>query len=57
MNTDGIVSDVEILKGVDPSLDNEAVRVVESSPEWVAGKQNGKLVNVRMTITVNFQLH
>lgn len=56
VDTDGIVSDAEILRGVDPSLDNEAIRVVKSSPEWGAGKQNGKLVNVRMSITVNFQL-
>ncbi|MFO7851265.1 MAG: energy transducer TonB [Bacteroidota bacterium] len=53
---DGSVSNVSVLRGVDPALDNEAVRVVESSPKWSPGKQRGSSVRVRFSITVNFQL-
>ena len=53
---DGSVSNVSVMRGVDPALDNEAIKVVESSPKWVAGKQRGAPVRVRFSITVNFQL-
>jgi len=53
---DGSVSNVTIMRGVDPALDNEAIRVVESSPKWAPGKQRGAPVRVRFSITVNFQL-
>lgn len=53
---DGSVSNVSIMRGVDPALDDEAIKVVESSPKWVAGKQRGAPVRVRFSITVNFQL-
>lgn len=53
---DGTVSNVSIMRGVDPALDNEAMRVVKASPKWVAGKQRGAPVRVRFSITVNFQL-
>ena len=53
---DGTVSNVSIMRGVDPALDSEAIKVVESSPKWVAGKQRGAPVRVRFSITVNFQL-
>jgi len=53
---DGSVSNIKIARGVDKSLDDEAVRVVSSSPKWTPGKQRGSPVRVRFTITVNFQL-
>lgn len=53
---DGSVSNVSVLRGVDPALDNEALRVVRSSPKWSPGKQRGAPVRVRFSITVNFQL-
>ena len=53
---DGSVSNVTIMRGVDPALDNEAVRVVQNSPKWAPGKQRGAPVRVRFSITVNFQL-
>lgn len=56
VDTDGSVTDAEILRGVDPILNNEALRAVNSSPLWVPGKQNGKTVPVKISITVNFQL-
>lgn len=53
---DGSVTNAEILRGVDPVLDNESLRVVNESPLWAPGKQSGKTVRVRFSITVNFQL-
>jgi protein TonB len=57
VNSDGSVDRVTILKGVDPSLDKEAVRVVQAMPKWIPGKQNGKEVNVWFTLPVNFTLN
>lgn len=56
INTDGSVSDVKVLSGVDPSLDKEAVRVVSMSPKWTPGKQRGRAVSVTLTFPVIFQL-
>ncbi len=53
---DGSVSNVTVARGVDPSLDKEAVRVVESMPKWTPGKQNGQAVNVFYTLPVTFKL-
>ncbi len=53
---DGSVSNVLVVRSVDPALDAEAVRVISNSPKWVAGKQLSVPVRVRFTITVNFQL-
>lgn len=53
---DGSVSNVTIMRGVDPALDQEAQRVVQTSPKWSPGKQRGAPVRVRFSITVNFQL-
>ena len=43
---DGSVSQVKVVRGVDPSLDKEAVRVISSMPKWIPGKQNGGSVEV-----------
>jgi TonB family protein len=56
VETDGTVTNVNIMRGVDPSLDNEALRVVNESSLWKPGKQRDKPVRVRFSITVNFQL-
>ncbi len=56
VNTDGSVSGVKVLRGVDPSLDKEAVRVVSSSPKWTPGKQRDRPVKVTYTFPVIFQL-
>lgn len=53
---DGSVTDVHVIRPVDPSLDKEAVRVVKSMPRWVPGKQNGKAVRVKYTVPVMFKL-
>lgn len=56
VGTDGSVSDVKVVRGVDASLDKEAARVVASSPKWVPGRQRDKPVKVRYTFPVIFQL-
>lgn len=56
VNADGTVSNVKVLRGVDSSLDNEAVRVVSSSPKWKPGKQRDRAVKVTYTFPVIFQL-
>lgn len=53
---DGSISDVHVLRGVDPSLDKEAVRVVKSMPRWTPGKQNGITVRVNYRVPVLFRL-
>lgn len=52
----GSISNVNVVRGVDPSLDKEAVRVVSNMPNWTPGKQNGTTVNVRYTLPVTFKL-
>jgi len=54
---DGSVSNVEVIRGVDPSLDREALRVVNSMPKWKPGRQRGKPVKVSFQIPINFRLY
>ena len=56
VNTDGSVSDVKVLRGVDSSLDKEAVRIVSQSPKWTPGKQRERPVKVTYVFPVIFQL-
>ena len=53
---DGSITDVKVVKSVDPSLDKEAVRVIKSMPRWQPGKQNGSAVRVKYTTPVTFRL-
>lgn len=53
---DGFVKNTSIARGVDPSLDSEALRVVKNLPKWQPGKQKGVPVNVSYTVPINFQL-
>ena len=53
---DGSISDVQIVRGQDPSLDKEAVRVIKTMPKWKPGQQRGKPVRVRFTLPVVFRL-
>jgi TonB family protein len=53
---DGNVANATIARGVDPSLDSEALRVVNSLPKWKPGKQRGQAVNVSYTVPINFKL-
>lgn len=53
---DGSISNVKVVKSVDPSLDQEARRVIRSMPRWIPGKQKGEAVRVKYTIPVTFRL-
>lgn len=53
---DGSISDVKVIKSVDPSLDKEAIRVLKSMPKWIPGRQNGSAVRVKYTVPVTFRL-
>ena len=56
VDKEGSVRDAHVVKSVDPALDAEALRVINNMPKWRPGRQNGKVVNVKYTIPVNFNL-
>lgn len=56
IDKEGKVTDVQVIRGVDPSLDKEAVRVIKSMPAWKPGKQRGKPVKVSFQLPINFKL-
>ena len=56
IGTDGKVGNIKVLRGVDPLLDKEAVRVVSMSPKWTPGKQRDRAAKVTYTFPVIFQL-
>lgn len=53
---DGAISEAEVIRGVSPELNEEALRVINSMPVWSPGKQRGKAVNVKYTVPVTFRL-
>lgn len=53
---DGSITDIEVIRGVDPSLDKEAIRVIQAMPKWKPGRQRGKEVAVKYTVPVTFRL-
>jgi periplasmic protein TonB len=56
VETDGSVTNVKVLKSVDPILDNEALKAVMASPKWTPGRQRGEPVRVRFQIPIDFRL-
>lgn len=56
VNRDGSIVDAEVVRGVDPSLDKEALRVINTMPKWTPGKQRGKPVRVKYTVPITFRL-
>lgn len=56
VNRDGSIVDAKVLRGVDPYLDKEAIRVISSMPKWKPGMQRGKAVRVKYTLPVMFRL-
>jgi protein TonB len=56
VNRDGKVTDVKVVRSVHPSLDNEAIRVIENSPRWTPAKQSGTAVKQNFVIPIAFQL-
>ena len=56
VNRDGSIVDPVVVRGVDPYLDKEALRVISMMPKWKPGKQRGKAVRVKYTVPVMFRL-
>lgn len=56
VNRDGSISDPKVARRIDPALDKEALRVINSMPRWTPGKQNGKNVRVNYTLPIYFRL-
>ena len=56
VNTDGSIVEPVVMRGVDPYLDKEALRVIKMMPKWSPGKQRGKPVRVKYTVPVMFRL-
>ncbi|MDN3687664.1 TonB family protein [Cyclobacterium jeungdonense] len=57
IDTEGDIHDVELLRGVDPRLDQEALRVLRKAPAWTPGKQKGIEVPVKMRVPIRFKLN
>jgi len=53
---DGSISNIEVLRGFDPSFDREAVRLIQLMPKWTPGEQQGETVRVKYTLPVTFRL-
>lgn len=53
---DGSITDVQVVRSVDPALDKEATRAVKAMPKWIPGKQNGQAVRVKYNVPVLFRL-
>ena len=56
VETDGSITNANVVRGVDPSLDAEALRVILGMPYWKPGKQRGNAVRVQYTVPINFRL-
>ena len=56
VNQDGSIVDAQVVRGVDPYLDKEALRVIGNMPKWKPGKQRGKAVRVKFTLPVMFRV-
>lgn len=56
VETDGSISNIEVVKHAFPSLDAEAVRVIQAMPKWAPGKQKGQAVRVKFVVPINFNL-
>jgi TonB family protein len=54
VESDGAVSNVTVVKGVDPIIDNEAVKAIKASPKWSPGLQRGQPVRVRYSMWLSF---
>ncbi|WP_372645585.1 energy transducer TonB [Ancylomarina sp.] len=56
INESGGIENIVVVRGVDPALDKEAIRVIKKMPKWKPGKQRGKAVKVSFSLPINFQL-
>lgn len=53
---DGSITDIEIVRGVDPALDAETIRIIESMPKWQPGSERGKPVAAKFTLPITFRI-
>ena len=56
VDKDGSITDVKVVRSLDPMLDKEAVRLVKSMPKWTPGKLNGSPVRVKCILPISFRL-
>lgn len=56
VNSDGSIVDISVVRGVEESIDKEAIRVIKSMPKWTPGRQGGKNVRVKYTLPIRFKL-
>jgi protein TonB len=56
VNADGRIENIEVVRGVEESLDQEAIRVLKLMPNWEPGRQGGKNVSVKFTLGIRFKL-
>ncbi|MEQ8472784.1 MAG: TonB family protein [Marinoscillum sp.] len=56
IDTDGKITEVEVVRGIGGGCDEEAVKAIENAPNWSPGKQRGRPVKVRMVVPINFSL-
>lgn len=56
VGSDGSVSNPQVLRGISPALDAEAIRIIRSMPNWIPGRQRGRAVPVKYTIPITFRL-
>ena len=56
IDTDGSITEAEVIKSVDPLLDAEALRTISKMPAWKPGRKNGNIVKVRYSVPINFRL-
>ena len=57
VNQDGRINDVKVLRGLYPSLDKEAIRVISTMPNWKPGTQNGRPVRTQLNLPIRFLLN
>ena len=56
VSKEGKVSDIHVFRSVDPLLDEEAIRLIKNSPDWIPAVQNGRKVNSIKRQSINFKL-
>lgn len=56
VETDGSLTDLKVVRGLDPAFDKEALRIVKSMPKWIPGTENGQPICVRYSVPVTFRL-
>lgn len=56
VSKDGTISNIEVVEGIHPQLDNEAIRVLGLMPRWTPGENGGEKVNVKCLLPIDFTI-